>query len=348
MTTHKVETNILESSAYERWNSLVERAPMGSVYALTTYLDVLSAVTGTDFKIVGVWKGDELWGGVPLFQIKSPYGICSGPRYLLYYNGIIIKEGLGFSSRLALTEALEAKLRSMRYARIVLNSRAPIGDENLEEQTFGGGGQFVDVRPFQSNGWKSWPSFSYLVFLSTESRAEDSFDKNLRRLVRRAEERGLSFSEDMDFEGFYDLHNEIHLRKGAPLYLSKEAFKTYFERLKKAELVRLFNARDAQGRVVSTQLVLAGKHPVTHSVCAGTAIEELDSGVTAFLRAGVFNALANSGYRANDLTDAALNSVTAFKGQLGGRLVQNTSVELVSSSILRFKLALLNLLRGGQ
>jgi hypothetical protein len=43
-------------------------------------------------------------------------------------------------------------------------------------------------------------------------------------------------------------------------------------------------------------------------------------GASAFLRWRGFEALAGLGYEANDLTDAALNSVTHFKSQLGGSL----------------------------
>jgi hypothetical protein len=43
-------------------------------------------------------------------------------------------------------------------------------------------------------------------------------------------------------------------------------------------------------------------------------------GATAFLRWKVFEVLSGLGYAANDLTDAALNSVAHFKSQLGGTL----------------------------
>jgi hypothetical protein len=43
-------------------------------------------------------------------------------------------------------------------------------------------------------------------------------------------------------------------------------------------------------------------------------------GASAFLRWRGFETLAGLGYRANDLTDAALNPVTHFKSQLGGNL----------------------------
>jgi hypothetical protein len=66
--------------------------------------------------------------------------------------------------------------------------------------------------------------------------------------------------------------------------------------------------------------VILGKHEVSHSVSAAADPKYLKTGATAFLRWKVFEALSALGYKANDLTDAALNSVAHFKSQLGGTL----------------------------
>lgn len=74
---------------------------------------------------------------------------------------------------------------------------------------------------------------------------------------------------------------------------------------------------------MASQLVLLGSHPVCHTVSAGTDSEFMKSGVSAFLRWKSFERLAELGYKANDLTDAALNPVTHFKSQFGGDLHLN-------------------------
>jgi hypothetical protein len=116
------------------------------------------------------------------------------------------------------------------------------------------------------------------------------------------------------------LHLETHERKGSPLYLPYDKYKVYYDRLRSQNLCSLFNAHEENGKVVSSQLVLLGPHPVTHTVCAATDEEFLNSGVSAFIRWMVFEDLSAQGYKGNDLTDAALNAVTRFKSQLGGEL----------------------------
>ena len=116
------------------------------------------------------------------------------------------------------------------------------------------------------------------------------------------------------------MHVETAVRKGLEPYLPDAAFGRFFQRLSALGLCRLYHARLPSGRSVSAQLVLTGKHPVSHTVSAATDPDHLQSGATAFLRWKAFEALSAQGYEANDLTDAALNSVTHFKSQLGGAL----------------------------
>jgi hypothetical protein len=128
---------------------------------------------------------------------------------------------------------------------------------------------------------------------------------------------------DDDFDTFFRLHKDTLTRKGAMGYLPREQFARFFDRLSKANLARIFTARMPDGRAAATQLVLMGPYPCAHTVCAGGDPELSKLGAHAFLRWRVFEQLSALGYKANDLTDAALNSVTHFKSQLGGDLVMS-------------------------
>jgi hypothetical protein len=141
-------------------------------------------------------------------------------------------------------------------------------------------------------------------------------DQNLKRLIRRCERDGVTYREDTDFDALFRLHWQTHQRKGAPLYLPEAAFRRFFERVHACGLARLGHAV-FDDKVVASQLMLVGPHPVSHTVCAGADEDYLRLGASAFLRWHAFLALHRDGYAANDLTDAALNPVTRFKSQLG-------------------------------
>jgi len=311
---------------YDSWNRLVGVSPSGSVYALPAYLDVLCSSTGGSFSILGVFRGSELVGGMPLYGEQSRGGRMIYNRLLLYYLSPVIREYSGqhpyerTSRHLAILRAIEEYLRTLECSYLHLNFRHPI----------------ADVRTFLSDAWHVQPSYTYLVEIRDLEETWRLIEQNMRRLITRAQKQGLVFTDDDDFDSFFRLHAEIHERKGGPLYLPEASFRGYYERLKAQSLARLFHARLPNGRSVASQLVLTGPKPVAHTVCAGSSAEHLSTGSTPFLRWKSFERLSTLGYSWNDLTDATLNDVTRFKGQLGGDLVINWAVRRSPSIRYRF------------
>ncbi|EGV18134.1 GNAT family N-acetyltransferase [Thiocapsa marina] len=303
----------IAQSDYPTWNQFVADSPSGSVYALSTYLDVLCSATNSKFSIVGLFKGSELVGGMPLYLSRFGPGWIAANRLLLYYHSPVIREYSTkvpyerTSRQLAIMQTLESHLRAFDCLHLLLHVRHPI----------------EDARAFLSKGWDVRPNYSYVVDIADLQSAWGRVHQNLRRLIDRATTSGLTVTDDDDFDSFYRLHIDTHRRKGAPLYLKEPAFRRYVQALKAQDLCRLYHARLPTGESVATQLVLTGGHPVSHTVCAGADSAHLTLGSSPFLRWKAFESLSALGYSGNDLTDAALNDVTRFKAQLGGELVQN-------------------------
>ncbi|MGA7964924.1 MAG: GNAT family N-acetyltransferase [Gammaproteobacteria bacterium] len=306
-----VTTRYLAEDEYPGWADLVAGSPDGSIYSLPAYLDALCTATGGSYKVLAAERDGHLVGGIALYRQKSAFGTWVSPRLLLYYNGIVLVPHAAKSPaqrtewRLHTLAALERALAGLPYARLRIKSRST----------------FTDLRPFAARGWVSWPTWSYVVDIADLSAAWSRVHKDQRRLIERCRERGLHLTRDDDFDAFYRLHLQTHQRKGAPLYLPRDAFRRFVKTLQGNNLARLYHARLPDGRVAASQLVLTGPHPVTHTVCAAADGELLKLGASAFLRWSVFEDLAKAGYQANDLTDAELNPVTRFKSQLGGELV---------------------------
>lgn len=320
-----VTARILAESEFAAWNAVVCRSAEGSIYSTPEYLDVLCRATGGSFRILAATRGDEILGGVALYERRSPAGVFVGPRLLLYYNGIVLRR---FETRYPsqvtsrsneILEALAEGLARLGLGRVELRCRSPL----------------TDVRVLLAKGWSARPQYTYVVPLTDLEALRGRMEHNLRRLVDRCAAQGLTVTEDDDFESFFRLHAQVHERKGAKLYLPREDFRRYFETLRTAGLARLYHARLPGGASVSTQLVLAGGHPVFHTVAAGSDAAHLKLGATAFLRWSVFERLAALGAAANDLTDAALNPVTHFKSQLGGNLEMCLLVEAPESAAFR-------------
>lgn len=306
----KIEAQELPPEDYPMWEDFVATAPGGSIYAMPRYLEVFCAVTGARFRVVAVRRGGQILGGVALFERTNVVGVYVAPRLLLYYNGPVICSSASkypseqTSLYLKVVDALNDWISDQRYAHVCFKSRSDL----------------TDVRPFEARGWSATPAYSYEVSLTDREQAWGRVEGNFRRLVRRCESDGIRLVTDDDFDTFFRLHCAIHDRKSAPIYLPREKFRAYFEKLRERRLCRLYHARLADGTAAASQLVLLGPHPVTHTVCAGATAEHLQTGASVFLRWKALEALMDEGYAGNDLTDAALCNVTRFKSQLGGDL----------------------------
>lgn len=298
----------LAENDYPRWEKFVAAAPGGSVYSLPGYLDALCTAAGGRFRLLAARQGEEIVGGVALYERDSRLGTFVSPRLLLYYNGIVVREyktqypSESTGRVLRVLTVLEEALRSS-HASVNLRSRG-----------------LLDVRPFLTQGWSMVPSYSYVVDLTDLTAAWGRVEQNLRRLIERAESQGLTFSEDQDFDAFFGLHAATLERHGTGVYLPRQAFARFIATLGERSLGRLYLVRAPDGRTVAAQLCLLGPHPVSHTASAGADPEFNKAGASALLRWRAFQALAARGFKGNDLTDASLNPVTHFKSQLGGTL----------------------------
>lgn len=305
-----LEARVLAPDEHPLWDRLVAESPEGSPYSTSPYLAALCEATGAEFRILAASRGPELLGGVALYEERVRAGTRVTSRLLLYYNGIVLRTPAGkYPSRQAARQtevlaALERALSCAGYLAVSLKNRSA----------------FRDARVFLAAGWSAAPSYTYVVPLADLARLWGRVEQNLRRLVARAEREGLRMAEDDDFASFFRLHEQALARKGLGPYLPRRAFEGFFARLRAAGLARLYHVRLPDGRSVASQLVLAGPHPVSHTIAAGSDAACHDLGATAFLRWNVFRDLARLGFSANDLTDAALGPVTHFKSQLGGDL----------------------------
>lgn len=322
----RLEIRILEKKEYELWDGLVCSSIHGSPYNTSTYLDAFCSVTGGNFRIAGAFKGTEIFGGVALYEEGSRYGPIVSTRLLLYYNGLIVREldtrypSRQESHRVEVLSSLKEFLSKAGYARIQLRNRSSLRD----------------MRVFGSN-WTVRMSYTSVIPLLGIDACWARVDRSLRRLIDRSNDAGVEFSEDDDFESFYELHQRTHITKGAPLYLEYEEFKRYFRRLSACGIARLFHARMINGDVGASQLVLAGEHPVAHTVCAGSDREYATHGCSPFLRWKVCEQLYREGYEAIDLTDASLSSVSTFKSRLGADIHPCFLVSCTPSRTLRLR-----------
>src|SRR4051812_47723295 len=92
MAKPEIVTYELKETEYGEWDAFVSQAPTGSIYSRTAYLDALSTATGGRFRVLGVRQGDNLFGGIGVYEETTRHGVVVSPRLLLYYNGPVVRQ----------------------------------------------------------------------------------------------------------------------------------------------------------------------------------------------------------------------------------------------------------------
>ena len=316
-----------QAAEYEQWNSVLAAADEGSSYQSPEYLSLLAETTGASTRFIGVYQnGDELVGGVGVYEEPGWLGVSATSRTLLYYNGPFIKRPETLSLyksetyRRHILECLEEYLRRAGYRFV----RFKVRNENC------------DYRPFLANGWSAKPVYTYVMHITDLELQWERIDKNLRRLIRRCKRDGMTMREDGNFESFFDMHEDVHRVKGAPIYMERDRFRAFVRGLVALRIGRLFQAYTKSGEPAASQLVLCGRHEVAHTLAAASSRSHQKSGCNAFLRWAVCEWLAERGFKAVDLTDAHNPQVARFKSQLGADVRLGLQLELPQASILEF------------
>lgn len=324
----------LEIPEYDQWDRFVDESQHGSIYSQSYFLEALSAMIGTRFRILSIFKNNELVGGTGFLYSPGKYGDMISPPPLQYYNGLVIKDfeakypSITTSRQSGVIHSIVDELESGKYASAELSNRYT----------------FDDPRILLWRGWQIWPRYTYVVPIGNLEEQWQRVEQNTRRLISRCERDGMTLELSDDTDAFYTMHEATYHRKGVEPYTSREKFITLYQKLKQRDACQIYFALTNDGKRVAGQIILMSKHPVTHTWMAGSDKEFLRSGASAFLRWKAFEDLNRRGYAYNDLTDAMNERVAKFKSQFGGQLVPSFVIYREISSKLHIRKLINNLL----
>ena len=321
---------------YGSWDEFVKSAAGGTIYHTTAYHLALAEAAEAEVSFVAVTDGGRIAGGAPLLISRSRAGSSVTNRLFLHYNGIMLDRRFSLEH-----DGAGASAGANASIELISALAQAVSARGLDSVTLHQSGIGFDLRPFHAAGWRSSPTYTYVVGLDPAG-GEDvtallkSADKNIRRLVRKAAENGVRLTEDLETAELHRLHSLTAERKGSPVYLPADRFDRLIRRLHAAGVCRVFQARLSDGTIAAAQVVMFGPGGDSHAVCAAADPRYNSLGVNPFLRFGVFGKMQASGALYNDLTNASLDSVGRFKAELGARLKMNCVLN--SPTSMRFKL----------
>jgi len=308
----KLRTDFLTENNFHLWDEFIDSSAQGSIYSKSFWVESISKLTNTQFKILAVLSGQDILGGIVIYIKKNPLGKMVKCPPLTPYNSIILKDPVTkypskiTSKNLEITKTIINTLENSNYASIEIKNSPSLTDNRA----------FI---------WKNWDlnvSYTYKVPLFDIDNLKEIIGSNVRKQIKKCEKTGIHVITDFKNNDFQSMYGVLTSKeKNFPRSIEEDKFKNFLEGLKNKNCYRIYTANLKNGEIISVRIALFTKHCVAHDWVAGTNPEYLQSGVTPFLLWKIIEDLSQKKYKYFDLNGANSETVAKFKSEFGGKLI---------------------------
>ncbi|HCC54232.1 MAG TPA: hypothetical protein DEQ20_04810 [Desulfobulbaceae bacterium] len=301
------EVRLLHPDEYGHWDEMVRALPTATIFSESRWLTAVAEIMVCEVKIVAVFHGDHLVGGVPI-RISRRFGmpVADGIPLTPTNSCIVVPTSTTCLSKmnsrlLAITEAMASFLQT-HYAYVILTHDPAL----------------IDIRSFNWLDWRSQVLYTYHIEMAKADLA--NLSSTVRKNIRHAEKAGVTSEVSRDFRQAHEPLVSTFARQGAQLPLTAEQLVAFGERL--GDDLVLLLARSHDGRIIATEIILLDRpHKIAYRFLAGFDATNGIRGVAAFLQWQGLIYCRDIGLEILDQVGADIKEVAAFKAELGGRLV---------------------------
>lgn len=299
----------LEGNQLKIWDDFVDRSPQGSIYHKAFWLNCVADLIGGGIRILGVFEGNNLVGGLGLCYKESLFGKVCMPYYARY-NGILLSAPesqqpyLVISNQLLICQLLVEGLQKLRFRRITLYNSP----------------QLKDVRANQWANWRIDAAYTIEIPISDLPKLRASIGKSVFKQARRSEEMGIQVSIGDDFDAYYKLLIMTFQRRNRPLPKARHQMRTLYEMARELGHAKMYFAKLPNGQPISARIVLFSNHMTAHGWESASNPSFHHTGVAYFLMWETIKDLSNDGFQFLDLNGANIPGIANFKSKFGGSL----------------------------
>ncbi len=197
----------------------------------------LDAVAGEDWDVILVEKGGEVVGALPIYMRKKfGFRVIVIPP-LTQHMGPYIKYPKG-----------QKYYRRLSWEKEIINKILDClpGYDFMSINLYHG---ITNCLPFMWRGFDCRVRYTYVI--EKDRILEDiikEMEVDVRRRLRRAEERGVEVVESEDVEGFYEINRETFLRKGMEIPYGIEVVSKIYKFGRKRGACKILFAVDSEGK----------------------------------------------------------------------------------------------------
>lgn len=319
----RYETFILDNSAFDSWDRIVESAPQGTLFNTTEWYRILEEVTGQRWEITGCAKNGNLVGGcISHVTNRAGFNLLL-PPLLTSYPGIILLP----SESERVCDSTEERLKRVSLLERDLAGRYALAWMVHHEE-------MSELRPFVWNGWETIPRYTYLLNLSSPEELMAGLKPSLRNKVRKGEKHGFVLRRLNDLSSVASFYSSSYERHGGSPPVSSDTLTRWFSRLSAEGMAMCFSIEDAEGRPHAFRIVLLDGRNACDWV-AGSDPSLFSEGGTPFLLWKVIEELTGS-FDTYNLMGANTPTIASFKASFGGDLRIYWETRRFRSRLVRF------------
>ncbi|MBU4277673.1 MAG: GNAT family N-acetyltransferase [Proteobacteria bacterium] len=234
------------------WDELVKASVQGSVFCYSWWLQA----TCGEPKVLGLFKGDRLEAGIPVF-IKKRWFItaCLMPKLTQTWGVIMApmpgKKVTRASRQTAICQAFARKLR--RYP--------------IFQQTFSP--RFQTWLPFYWQGYKEKGGVTYVLDdLTDPERILADMHQNTRNLIKKAQNQNIQVAP-CGIDDLLEMSRKSFERQGDQLHYPEKILRAIHEQACAREAGACFAARDQDGRMHGAAFLVWDHHRAYYLVGGG-------------------------------------------------------------------------------
>jgi len=299
-----------------QWDELVAHSSQGTLFHTSGWLDACARSLGVKVKIFGCFQDAQLVGGCSLF-LKKKYGIvpvAESTCDMTPYGGFVLSASPGTGVH-----------KQESFSRQIIES---IISEIKKEQFFSvdilNSPEFLDIRPFTSNGWRSRVFYTY--YINLDSNLESHCDHLARKNIRKAEKNRIIIEPFSDVSRYYTMLCETYARKRLKPPASERLISELYTFIRNQNCGEMLVARTPEDEITCARIIIWDTRQV-YGWTAASDSRYLHSGATSLLRFETLKRLKVRGVMKMNLMMGNKPELAEFAAHLNPTLVPYYEVQ---------------------
>jgi hypothetical protein len=315
--TSEVEVKELAPEDYGTWDELARESSQGSIFHKSFWLAFSANALKRELKIYGCFEGGNLIGGCSVYVRKmGSLRVADSILPMTPYGGVV----------LARPRSDNVRKQEEACANIIRQLDKAFGAAGYDYICITNSPEFIDIRPFTWNGWRS--SVSYAYYLDVQEFSDETVSKEVRWSARKAIEKGVTVKKlDIpDASSFYRLLLVTYRRQSLEPPVSADFLENALKTLMSEHACEMWTAETPSGDLASAEIIVRdAKRAYRLSAASDSRLRQ--TGATSLLLCEILRDLKVRGFKEINLMAANTPRLAKFVAAFNPRLLPYYSVE---------------------